>query len=674
MHVREDLPRKWDIREHVPVPMSDGVELSARLWVPQGAESRPVPAVLEYIPYRKRDMTRRRDEQNHGYFAGHGIAGVRVDLRGSGDSEGILTDEYLEQEIQDALEVLKWIADQPWCDGNVGMMGISWGGFNALQVAARDPPELKAIIVVAASDDRYGDDVHYMGGCLLGDNLSWASTMLARNSKPPDPEIVGEKWRELWLSRLEGSGLWLEKWLEHQHRDDYWKHGSVLEDYAAIKCPVLTASGWADGYTNAVFRLLSNLEVPRKGLVGPWSHKYPHHGIPGPAIGFLQEAVRWWDRWLKGEENGVDEEPMFTGWMQESMPPTTFYETRPGRWVTEATWPAPNIEPETRLFAPGRLLPPGESLDLEPQVQAIQSPLTVGMFAGKWCSYAATPDLPHDQREEDGGALVFESDPLEEDLEILGAPEVELELSSSRRVAMVAVRLSDVHPDDSATRITYGILNLTHHKSDEEPEYLEPGRQYRVRVMMNHIAQEFPKGHRVRVSISTSYFPLAWPPPAPVRLAVFHQGSCLRLPVRRRGGRGGEQPFGEPEVAPAGPQPLLVPRRRNWFVHRDLAVDKSMLEVVKDDGRYRLPEIDLEVYAKTKEWYSQIGNLFDTVRGETLWEVGYERGDWQVRTVTRTVLTSDERDFRLMATLDAYEGDSRIFARSWDRRIPRRLV
>ncbi|MFB1036432.1 MAG: CocE/NonD family hydrolase, partial [Sinobacterium sp.] len=204
--------------EHCWIPMADGIRLSARIWIPEDAETKPVPAIFEYIPYRKRDSVRLRDETMHPYFASHGYACIRVDIRGSGDSEGLLTDEYLQQELNDGVTVIEWLEKQPWCDGRIGMYGISWGGFNGLQIAAMQPPQLKAIVSVCSTDDRYADDVHYMGGCLLGDNLSWASTMFAYNSLPPDPEIVGEKWRDMWFERLKGSGLWLHTWLNHQHR------------------------------------------------------------------------------------------------------------------------------------------------------------------------------------------------------------------------------------------------------------------------------------------------------------------------------------------------------------------------------------------------------------------------------------------------------------------------
>ncbi|WP_018145009.1 CocE/NonD family hydrolase [Thioalkalivibrio sp. AKL6] len=675
MKIVRDFPYAVTVEEYIPIPLADGTHLAARLWRPEGAEQQPVPAILEYIPYRRRDSTRLRDDAIHHYFAGHGYACLRVDLRGSGDSEGVLEDEYLQQELDDGVEILRWMGEQPWCNGNVGMIGISWGGFNGLQIAALQPPELKAVVSVCSTDDRYADDVHHMGGCLLGDNLSWASTMFAYNSLPPDPEIVGERWREMWFQRLEGSGLWLEKWLRHQRRDDYWKHGSICEDWSAVKTPVMAVSGWADGYSNAVFRLLDNLQGPRLGLVGPWSHKYPHQGVPGPAIGFLQECLRWWDHWLKDEPNGIMEEPMLRVWMQDSVPPTTRYEERPGRWVGEPLWPSANVELEPLTLAwPGRL--ENESGGIREREMSLQSPLSVGLFAGKWCSYSATPDLPHDQREEDGGALVFTSAPLEKPLEILGAAMLELELSVDQPVAMVAARLSDVAADDKATRVTYGLLNLTHREGAEAPKPLEPGKTYRVRVKFNDVAQRFPAGHRIRLSLSTSYFPLAWPAPRPVRLRLMTGASRLLLP--RRAPREDVDPriaFLPPEGGPPSTEThQLTPQLHNWRVIRDLAEDESTLAVTNDAGTVRLDDLNLEMQRKALEWYSYQGDDFNSVRGETLWERGFRRGDWAVRTVTRTVLTSSPTDFEIHAQLDAYEGERRVYARNWDVKIPRDLV
>jgi putative CocE/NonD family hydrolase len=673
LRVVSGFPRGVREVENVWIPMRDGARLAGKLWLPEDADAEPVPAILEYIPYRKRDFTRHRDSIMHPYVAGHGYACLRVDLRGSGDSDGVLTDEYLQQELEDGCDIIAWLAKQPWCSGKVGMIGISWGGFNGLQIAALRPPALGAVVSLCSTDDRYADDIHHMGGCLLGDNLSWASVMFSYNSLPPDPEIVGDRWRDMWKARLEGSGLWLETWLRHQRRDDYWKHGSIAEDYSAVACPVMAVSGWADGYSNAVFRLLENLSVPRMGLIGPWSHKYPHMGVPGPAIGFLQETLRWWDTWLKGIESGLDREPMLRVWMQDSVPPTSSYVHRPGRWVAETAWPSQNVATRRLVLAPRSILPPDTAVETAPLT--VQSPLTTGLFAGKWCSYAAGPDLAHDQRQEDGGALVFDSEPLEETLEILGAAAVELELSSNQPLTMVAVRLSDLAPDDKATRVTYGLLNLTHRNSREEPERLEIGERYRVRVRLNDVAQSFPRGHRLRIAVSTSYWPLAWPPPAPVRLTVVAGLSFLELPVREaRADDADLRPFGPPEGAEPAPRDHVEPGHHNWLVHRDLAKDESVLEVINDNGVVYLEDIDLQVENRALEWYSSRNDDFTSLKGETRLTRGLKRGDWSVRTVAQTILTSTASEFHIQADLDAFEGDDRIFCRSWQVAIPRDFI
>ena len=366
----DPLPEPVEIIDPVWITMADGCRLAGRLWLPTSARATPVPAILEYVPYRRRDATIIGDTPRHGYFAGHGYACLRVDMRGSGDSDGVLLDEYLQQEQDDALAVIAWIAAQPWCSGRVGMMGISWGGFNALQVAARRPPALKAIITVCSTDDRYADDCHYMGGALLLNSLSWASTMFAYNARPPDPLVVGERWRDMWMQRLNGSPPFLAAWLQHQLRDDYWKHGSVCEDYASIEAATYAIGGWADAYTNAVPRLLANLKAPAKGLIGPWAHEYPHLARPGPQIGFLQECLRWWDHWLKGRDTGIMNEPKLRAWIQDSAAPAADYDERPGRWVREAAWPPTRGARLALHLGDGRLLDvkPIESAPLNSQI------------------------------------------------------------------------------------------------------------------------------------------------------------------------------------------------------------------------------------------------------------------------------------------------------------------
>ena len=547
------------------------------------------------------------------------------------------------------------------------MIGISWGGFNGLQIAALQPPELKAVITVASSDDRYADDVHYMGGVLLTDNLSWASTMFAYNSCPPDPELAGEQWKERWLERLEGSGLWIKKWLEHQRRDDYWKHASVCEDYSRIKCPIFAVSGWADGYTNTVFRLMENLNIPRKGLIGPWGHKYPHMGGPGPEIDFLNETLRWWDQWLKGKDTGVKEDPMIRAWMKDTVSPIS--SKRPGHWVAEQKWPAPDITEKTMNLLFGQL---SQNNAISEKIVSIQSPLSVGLFAGKWCSYAESTDLPSDQREEDGGSLIFDTVPLEEELTILGAPTLEIEVSSNKPIATIAARISDVAPDGRATRITYGLLNLTHRNSHETPEELEENKAYKIMLDFNYVAQRFPAGHQIRLSISSSYWPLAWPAPEQAKLQIHLKNSKLKLPVRAYKENDNHlRDLGRPEEGRKLATTLHVPSHREWEVKHNLASNEVTLHVTNNDPKYTINDINWTIQKDVTEKYFYKNNNYDTVRGEVTSKRNFQRGDWEATTITRTILTSTRTHFRIHATLDAYEKDARILSKTWDELIPR---
>lgn len=654
--------------EHCWIPLADGTRLAARLWIPEGAEANPVPAILEFIPYRKRDFYRAVDEAIHPYFAGHGYACVRVDIRGCGDSEGVLRDEYLSKEQDDALEILRWIVSQPWCSGSVGMMGISWGGFNSLQVAARRPPELKAVITVCSTDDRYADDVHYMGGCLLLDNLAWASQMFVRTARPPDPELVGERWRAMWQERLENTVPFVETWLGHQRRDAYWKHGSVCENYADITCAVYAIGGWADGYVNAVPRLLAGLSCPRKGLVGPWAHDYGHTGRPGPQIGFLQEALRWWDYWLKGVDSGIMDEPMYRVWMQESVRPQSYYAERPGRWVAEPSWPSPNIAFHHFILNAG-------GLDVEATPQAsltVGSPQTTGRYYRRWCPYGVGPEMPGDQREDDAGSLVFDSARLNERSEIMGAPAVTLDLMVDQPQAMIAVRLCDIAPDGASTLVTYGLLNLTHRDSHEFPEPLVPGQQYRVRVQLGDIAHVFPAGHRIRVAISTSYWPTAWPTPTPVRLTLFTGTSALELPVRApRPEDANIRPFDPAEGPPALKRTEQRPVDYSREIEHDTTTGRSVVTVTKDGGAWYAPDIDLACDAFTVERATIAADEPLSARHEITATSRMARGNWQVSVETRSVLTATLDTFQIELGLDTYEGESRVFSKTWALSVPR---
>lgn len=673
MQIKNEFPHRIREIENTWIPMPDGSQLAARLWLPVDAADNPVPAILEYIPYRKSDGTTFRDSFRHPYFAGHGYASVRVDMRGSGDSDGILYDEYLPQEQDDALAVLTWLAAQPWCTGNVGIIGKSWGGFNGLQIAALRPPELKAVISLYSTDDRYADDVHYMGGCLLASNaLTWASTMLAYNARPPEPRFTGEQWRTIWLERLKRTPPFIEAWLSHQRRDAFWKQGSVCENYADITCPVYAVGGWADAYTNAVFRLLEGLSGPRKGLIGPWAHEYPEVATPGPAIGFLQECLRWWDYWLKGIETGVMDEPMLRVWMQESVPPKSHYVIRPGRWVAESCWPSPHVTPQAYWLNEGTL---DQTPNSEGQL-AIQGIQTNGLTAGVWCPYGRPGDLPLEQGPDDGLSLCFTSTPLEAPLEILGFPEATLTLAADRPQALIAVRLCDVAPTGASTLVSWGILNLTHRDSYEHPALLEPGRPYTVTVRLNAVAHTLPAGHRWRLAISPTYWPHAWPSPESVVLTVFTgQRSQLTLPVRPPQAQDEELAcFPQPETsAPLAVNVLRTPSRKR-ILERDMVEGKHQLINRSDGGCRRFLTSGLEYDDLATDIYSIVEGdpLSAQVRCERVIKIG--RGDWQTRVETSSVMSADAETFYVTNLLDAYEGNTRVFTKTWTFRVPRDLV
>ncbi len=653
------------------IPIADGTRLAARLWLPEDAEQNPVPAILEYIPYRRRDGSVLGDTPRFRYLAGHGYAGVRVDIRGSGDSEGLLHDEYLLQEQLDGVEIIAWIARQIWCSGDVGMIGISWGGFNSLQVAAHRPPALKAIVTVCSTDDRYADDCHYMGGALLTDNLGWASTMFGYCSRPPDPAGVGGRWRAMWQQRLENVPLLNEIWTRHQRRDDYWRHASVCEDYSRIACAVYAVGGWADAYTNAIPRLLAGLSCPRKGLIGPWAHDYPERASPGPAIGFLQEQIRWWDHWLKGRDTGIMDEPMLRVWLQDSAKPAAQYAIRPGRWVAEPAWPSPRIETASWYLGKRSLAPQreggGESV-------LVDSPQTTGVTWGVWCPYGAAGELPTDQRPDDGRSVCFDSEPLAGRLEILGAPVAHLSLACDRAQGLIAVRLSDVAPDGASTLVTYAVLNLTHRDGHAAPEPLEPGRRYDIRVQLNDAGHSFAPGHRLRLAISTAYWPMVWPAPERAQVTLAIGDSRLDLPVRPPRPEDAALPrFPAPEMAQPPEHDILRPGRRDRTLFEDPV--SGTTEVTVHRGRaVDLKHIGLVIDHSGVERFRISGDDPLSAQAETQRTHLMQRGDWRIRTETRTAMTVTRETFLISATLDAYEGEVRIFSRAWTSTIPRDLV
>jgi putative CocE/NonD family hydrolase len=662
------------VKEHIWITLSDGCRLGARLWLPEATSRAKFPAVLEYIPYRKRDGTRARDEPMHGYFAEHGYAAIRVDMRGSGESDGYLADEYLRQEQDDALEVIAWIAKQPWCTGAVGMQGKSWGGFNALQIAARRPPALQAIIATFFTDNRYTDDIHYMGGCLLNDNLWWGSIMLAYQSRPLDPLIVGADWRQRWLERIEKLPFFPALWLSHQRYDDYWKHGSVCEDFSAIQCPVLAIGGWSDSYTNAVPRLLEGLKVPRLGVIGPWGHLYPHDGVPGPAIGYLQEAVRWWDQWLKGRDTGIMNEPMLRAYVEDPVAPDGTRTFTPGRWVGERCWPSADITARRFHLGADRTLRARRG---ESAVLSVRSPQSHGKAAGEWMGVGCPGEQPTDQRLDDGGALVFDTASLESEFSVLGAPVLHLRVAADAPVAQLAVRLCDVAPDDRVTRVSYQVLNLTHRDSHEHPTVLEPGRYYDVAVTLNACGHRFLAGHRMRLAIASAYWPIIWPAPYAATLSIHAGESALELPVRQ--GREQSIAFAPPVHGPRTPITIVDPGVVRRFTLQDHVSGEATYITegvggVFGEGILRLDAVDVEIAHGMKRELAIRDD--DPLSARYVLTQSYEMGreGWRTLVNTRAQMHSDRANFYLSGTLTARLNGELVAERSWDVAIARDLM
>lgn len=648
----------------IPLPASphgDGIKLAARMWLPKDAmgdgDQKPVPAIIECVPYRKRDGLRYRDDEMHPYVAGHGYAVLRIDLRGTGDSEGLPDDEYTLAEQDDLIAAIAWIAGQPWCTGKVGMMGISWGGFNSLQVAARQPDALKAIITVDASDDRYNDDVHYMQGVLLHDNFSWASAMYAYATLPPDPELVGECWRAMWLDRLKHYQFPFHIWGAHQRRDAYWRQGSVIEDYGAIKCAVFAVGGWEDGYSNAVPRLCQHLTAPVKGWIGPWGHAYPHIALPGPAAGFLQESLRWWDHWLKGIDTGVTRDPKLIAWMNDSYAPDPCALERPGRWIAETEWPGARIKTETLRFGRFTLgLPVAAALQ-------VKSPQNCGLGSVEWCSYGHSDgDYPTDQRADDGMSLCFDGLPLEHRCEIFGMPAVELAFAVDKPVARVAVRLNDVAPDGTSTRVSFCVFSLNHKDDQANPRDLVPGQRYQTRVPLNYIAHAFLPGHRLRVAVSTNYWPMMMPAPDAVTLTLFTEGCYLELPVRPIGLAEPAFEIAPPEKAPHAPGHVAREGTSRRELRLDIATGDTTLINTKDSGGYHFSEIGVTADCRVIETYRIKANDPLSYHVEINYEQTLIGPDWKARTVSVTSLRAQKDVFRISARIDAYDGGTRIFS------------
>lgn len=681
MKVVTEFPRKPIEFEDMGIILPDGLRLSARVWMPEDAGENPVPAVLEYIPYRKRDGTLPRDERMHPYVAGHGYACIRVDMRGNGDSQGLMTDEYTAQELQDACDVIAWIAAQPWCSGAVGMMGKSWGGFNCLQTAFLQPPALKAVLSVCSTTDRFADDIHFKGGCLLGENFGWGAVMLSYSSRPADPALRPD-WREDWLNRLDAQPWLAPRWAGHQARDDYWRHGSICEDFSRVTVPVLSFGGWADGYMNTVDALVRN--VGAKGIVGPWVHQYPHTAVPGPAIGFLQLAIRWWDRWLKGVPNRAEADPAYRVWMLHSAPPDASAPFRPGHWLAEESWPSPRVHPirlhlalngdsqagdrqaGDRAAAGGALCPEAGGRFAAP----VCTPQHLGLRAGEYFPMGLNAEMPGDQAGDDALSLCFDGAVLDRPMALLGAARLSLCLSSDRPLAFVVARMCDVAPDGSSVRIAHGMLNLCHRNGAAQPAPMVPGTEVNLSFALDQMAYRLAPGHRLRLALSTTYWPFLWPSPQPATLTVT--GGHLDLPLHD--GAGAEWSPPTPEAAPAWRHRVIRAGQTRRVIETDLIAGTHALVIHDDLGDHE----NLDHGLCTGETMSERWEIRPddplSAMAEHQWDQRLSRGPWAVRTRAWARMTATATHLIHEARLTAWENDVELFDRIYREEVPRQFV
>ena len=683
---RHEVATDWDVR----IRVRDGVELSANIWRPLPASGDPVdarfPAILEMIPYGKDNWRRNADVGRGEYFARRGYALCRLDVRGTGSSGGVALDEYHEEETRDGYDAVEWLAAREWCDGNVGMWGISYGGFTSIQVAKLRPPHLRAIVPIMATDDRYTTDVHYVGGCVTASELSqYAVSQVAMNAMPPDIAFRGGGWLAEWQARLEATPPWLFEWLRHQRDGPYWRPGSLAPDYEAIDVPILNIGGWMDSYVDAALRMQALCTAPSRTIIGNWVHELPAEGTPGPNLDELHEMVRFFDRWLRGGGGTRPDAPLdppLTWFERDAAQPEPFPAAWPGRWRSAEAFPHPSVESRAWHLAPGTLPLAGRLTNTplaEPFIERYRHRPTTGTRGSlSWGAGGSPNGLARDLRPDEAFGPVFTSAPLDEPLSILGFPEVVLHLAVSARIATAVVRLADVAPDGTSAQVTAGILNLTHRRSHANPEPLEPGRLEEVRVQLRGMGYRFEPGHRIRISVASSAWPVVWPSPFPAEFEL-HGGAAtpsrLILPVVPPAGGAGDLPSPVFKITPPDMPDVSLggsadtPR---WEILEDV-VDGSVTVTIHDGGSDALHD-GRRLYAAETIWLTARDD--DPARALLDADVVYRwwEHDHTIEIRARSTQASTTTDFDLAVDLEVDLDGAPFFKRRWEERIPRDLV
>jgi putative CocE/NonD family hydrolase len=668
----------WDVR----IPVRDGLELSANLWRPSPSADAPderFPVILEMIPYGKDSWRRNWDTAFGEWLAARGFALCRLDVRGTGSSPGVALDEYAEGETRDGYDAVEWLAGRPWCNGNVGMWGISYGGFTSIQVAKLRPPHLRAILPMYATDDRYRDDVHFRGGCLTASEKSqYAVSQPGMNALPPRPSFRGDRWRDEWRERLERTPHWLFPWIREQTDGPYWRRGSLAPDYEALECAVFQVAGWSDGYVDPAFRIQEQcVNAERRTVVGNWVHSFPDDAYPGPNIDWLRELVRFFDHYLRGVDNGWEREPALTWFEREWAEPEAFPREWPGRWRAADRLPIPAASTRSLRLGAGTLEASGTGSAAG--VDRVAHRATVGTSGAlSWGAGWQPNGLARDLRPDELRGLTYTSEPLVEAWSVIGIPEVELQLSASMPVATCVVRLSDVSPDGVSSLVSTGVRNLTHRRSDTDPQPMpvdagaapEP-----VRIPLRATGYRFAPGHRIRLTVLTGYWPVIWPSPIAGDLRV-HRGPAapclLRLPVLPDGSPPPEPPAFDPPSRTVREVGSAESDEPAWRIEEDVLA--GTVTVTIDDGGASVAEDGARIYSA--EHLRLTASDADPAHARLAIDVVYrwtvDGADVDIRSTGS--VASDAEAFDVEVALDVRLDGEPFFEREWRERIPRRLV
>ena len=646
--------------------MADGVRLAADLFMPKGgAEDERFPVLLEYLPYRKTE-SRSGNHEFYEYFVSRGYVVARVDIRGTGNSEGkLIPYEYSDIENDDGEVVIDWLSKQPFSTGRVGMFGISWGGFNSIHLAMRNPPALKAIVAVDATDDLYQDDVHFMDGMIHVD--SWEMSQDLYNLLPGAPAF---RIDEQYFADRFDTRPWMLTYKREQRYGPFWKRTTLKERYDSIRVPTFVIGGYYDGYRDSVPRMLQHLKAPVKAIMGPWHHSYPHDAYPKPQIEWRHEAVRWYDHWLKDRDTGILKEPRFAVYMRRYHPPGPVLPEAPGEWRYEDGWPIRRIRERPLYPQPNHTL--GEAVP-KSATHRLKNVPSSSIEAGGPVMWFG--DVAPDQRPTDAFSLVYDTEPVEDEFEILGLPKAVLLVSADAPLAQWYVRLCDIAPDGAVTLVASAGQNGAHRESDENPKPLVPGQEFPLEIELHFTSWTFQKGHRLRMAVHNSHWPMLWPSPYPVTTTLrLGEGTRILLPIL---------PFEKrprPDFLPpaSGGRPLpgygsLKEQTTSGYgeiaaIERDVRNGSTRVTALNsgaDQYPWGQSRFDEKIVHEVQDAHPELAS----VRGEYRMELKLK--DRTLTFDSRVLFHSDLQNFYYVGTRRLLKDGTLVREKTWEDKIPR---